>query len=628
MVDSAWLSLTDAFPMDPVNPMSIRSLIETIRDDRKCMIFPEGRITVTGSLMKVYEGPGMIAAKSGAMVLPIRIDGAQYSKFSYLEKKFRIRWFPKITLTMLEPHKFEIDPDLKGRERRRKISAKIYEIMVEMIYKTSNIDEHLFHSLLTSAQIHGTGHRVAEDINRKLMNYRQLINKSYILGHIMCNRCPEENIIGLMLPNSLANLVAFWGLQAYDRVPAMINFSAGPAPVIAGCRAVQLKTIFTSRQFIIKAKLEKLESALIEAGFKVHCLEDIKAGVSPWEIIYGFTRALFRIKPKNPPTSPATVLFTSGSEGMPKAVFLSHRNLQANRAQLLSVIPVNMQDHFFNALPMFHSFGLSIGVVLTILSGIRTFYYPSPLHYRIIPELCYDTSATVICGTDAFMSGYGRMAHPYDFFNLRFAVVGAEKLKQTTADLWINKFGIRIIEGYGATETSPVIAVNTPMYYKAGTVGKFLPGIQSKLEPVEGIATGGKLMLKGDNIMLGYMRHTQPGVLDAPTDGWYDTGDIVDIDSDGYVAIKGRAKRFAKIAGEMVSLSAVEELINKLYPKAVNGIVAIPDVRKGEQLIMITTPGRRRSNGAADRVPGSGSERPLGTAQDHDGQDRTTIGQR
>jgi len=584
-----WLYLADAFPMDPTKPLSIRTLIAAISSDRKCMIFPEGRITVTGSLMKVYEGPGMIAAKSGAMVLPIRINGAQFSKFSYMRNKFRTQWFPKITLTFLEPRKFAVDPALRGHERRRVISSRIYDLMVDMVYKTSPIDEHLFRALLNSAAIHGTGHRIAEDINRKVMNYRQLINKSYLLGHVLCTRCPGEPVIGLMLPNTLANLVAFWGLQAYDRVPAMINFSSGPAQAVAACRAVQLKTIFTSRQFIEKARLEKLETALRDAGLNVCCLEDVKPTISPWEIGAAMFRALLRIKPKHAPNAPAAVLFTSGSEGMPKAVFLSHRNLLANRAQLLTVIPVNFQDRYFNALPMFHSFGLGVGAIVTVLGGIRTFYYPSPLHYRIIPELCYDTNATIICGTDSFMSGYGRMANPYDFFNMRFAIVGAEKLKPATADLWNKKFGIRIVEGYGATETSPVIAVNTPMNFRAGTVGRLLPGLEYRLDPVAGIETGGRLMLKGDSIMLGYMRHTKPGVLEPPPDGWYDTGDIVELDTDGYVIIKGRAKRFAKIAGEMVSLSAVEEVVAALYPKAVSGVVAIPETRKGEQLILVTT---------------------------------------
>ena len=584
-----FLSIVDAFPVDPTNPLATRALIEEIRKDCKCMIFPEGRITVTGALMKVYEGSGMIAEKSRAMVLPIRIEGAQFSKFSYLKHKLNTRWFPKITLTLLAPRRLEVDAEIKGRERRRLISRHIYDMMVEMIYHTSPIDEHIFHSLLQAEQFHGGSHKVAEDMTRKVLNYRQLIAKSYLLGNALRRSGGTERYLGLMLPNSLANVVAFWGLQAYDRIPCMINFSSGSASVIAVCTAVGIKTIFTSHQFIAKAHLEGLENELKEAGLRLVYLEEVKAEMSLGTLAGGLLRSWFRPKPKARPDEPAVVLFTSGSEGIPKAVLLSHRNLQANRAQVLSVMPITADDRIFNCLPMFHSFGLSSGTVLPMLSGIRTFFYPSPLHYRIIPELSYDFMATIIVGTDTFLAGYARMAHPYDFFSIRFAVVGAEKLKESTADLWMKKFGVRIFEGYGATETSPVISINTPMCYRAGTVGRPLPGMTCRLEPVPGVEAGGRLMLKGDNIMLGYMRHDRPQVLQAPEEGWYDTGDIVEIDHDGYVAIKGRVKRFAKVAGEMISLTAVEMAVSRLWPKFLHGVVAVPDLRKGEQLALITT---------------------------------------
>ena len=583
------LSLVNAFPMDPAKPMAARSLIEEIRKDRKCMIFPEGRITVTGALMKVYEGSGMVAEKSGAMVLPIRIDGAQYSKFSYIKDKVQTRWFPKITLTVLEPRRFEVDQAFKGRERRQKISTGIYDVMVEMMYNTSRIDEHLFRSLLNAADIYGGGHLIAEDSSRAVLNYRQLIRKSYILGNVLSKRCGSEKYAGLMMPNSLPNVVAFWGLLAHDRIPCMINFTAGIASITACCSAVGINTIFTSRKFIAAAHLEGLEEALKNSGLRMICLEDVKAGISLFEIASGMFRSLLRLMPKAKPDDTATVLFTSGSEGTPKAVLLSHRNIQANRTQVLSIISLNSQDRVLNCLPMFHSFGLCMGTVLPLLTGIRTFFYPSPLHYRLISELCYDSMATVIFGTDTFLSGYGRVAHPYDFFSIRFAVVGAEKLKESTVKLWMEKFGVRIFEGYGTTEASPVVCLDTPMYNKYGTVGRLLPCIKHRLEPVPGIENGGRLLIKGDNIMQGYMRHDRPGELQPPPDGWYDTGDIVEIDNTGFVTIKGRVKRFAKIAGEMVSLAAVETAINALWPKAINGVIAIPDQRKGEQLVLITT---------------------------------------
>ena len=285
---------------------------------------------------------------------------------------------------------------------------------------------------------------------------------------------------------------------------------------------------------------------------------------------------------------PAVILFTSGSGGTPKGVVLSHRNLNANRHQLAARIDFNPTDIVFNALPIFHSFGLTGGMLLPILSGIRTFLYPSPLHYRIIPAMDYDSNATILFGTDTFLTGYAKVAHGYDFYSVRYIFAGAEKVRDETRRIWSEKFGVRILEGYGATETSPVLATNSPMHYKAGAVGRFLPGIDYELEPVPGIDDGGKLIVSGPNIMKGYLRAENPGVLEPPENDRYDTGDIIHIDDEGFATIKGRAKRFAKIAGEMVSLSAVESQASAVWPDHAHAVVSLPDARKGEQLVLLT----------------------------------------
>jgi acyl-[acyl-carrier-protein]-phospholipid O-acyltransferase/long-chain-fatty-acid--[acyl-carrier-protein] ligase len=285
---------------------------------------------------------------------------------------------------------------------------------------------------------------------------------------------------------------------------------------------------------------------------------------------------------------PAVVLFTSGSEGTPKGVVLSHRNLLANRHQLSTVIDISPRDLVFNALPVFHSFGLTGGLLMPLLAGVRTFLYPSPLHYRTVPELAYGTNATILFGTDTFLAGYARVADNYDFYSVRYVFAGAERVKPETRRVWFEKFGIRILEGYGATETAPGLAVNTPMHFKAGTVGRLLPGIEHRVEAVPGIEAGGRLFVRGPNVMLGYLRAEKPGVLEPPADGWYDTGDIVEIDADGFVTIKGRAKRFAKVAGEMVPLGAVEDLVASVWPTHQHAVVAVPDPKRGEQLVLVT----------------------------------------
>jgi acyl-[acyl-carrier-protein]-phospholipid O-acyltransferase/long-chain-fatty-acid--[acyl-carrier-protein] ligase len=273
---------------------------------------------------------------------------------------------------------------------------------------------------------------------------------------------------------------------------------------------------------------------------------------------------------------------------MPKGVVLSHKNIQANRYQLGSRVDFGPTDIVFNALPIFHSFGLTGGTLLPILSGIRTFFYPSPLHYRIVPELVYDTNSTIMFGTDTFLSGYARFANPYDFYSIRYVFAGAEKLKEETRKIWAEKYGVRIFEGYGATETSPALSTNTPMHNKPGTVGRILPGISCKLESVPGIEDGGKLIVSGENIMKGYLMSDSPGKLVPPANGLYDTGDIVSFDEEGYITIKGRAKRFAKIAGEMISLTAIETYLTKLWPHNKHAVVTIFDAKKGEALVLVT----------------------------------------
>ena len=284
------------------------------------------------------------------------------------------------------------------------------------------------------------------------------------------------------------------------------------------------------------------------------------------------------------------ILFTSGSEGLPKGVVLTHRNLLFHIAQLAARIDFNASDVVLNALPIFHSFGLTGGTLLPLLNGIRTVFYPSPLHYRIVPALAYDASANVLARNGHVpRRAYARMAHSYDFYSLRYVFAGAERVKDETRRIYAEKFGIRIMEGYGATECAPVIAVNTPMHFQAGTVGRLLPAMEARLETVPGINEGGRLFVRGPNVMAGYLLADQPGMLRPPQGGWHDTGDIVTLDETGFVTIRGRAKRFAKIAGEMVSLPAVETYAVAAWPGTENAVVTRPDAKKGEQLVLFTT---------------------------------------
>lgn len=587
-----WLKLIDAFPLDPTNPYSIKGLIEEVKKGKHCVIFPEGRLTETGALMKIYEGPGMIADKADAKIVPVRLDGVQFAPTSRLKGKLPRRLFPKITLTILEPVDFEIPEEIKGKKRRNAAGRQLHDVMEKMMFMTQERDQTLFEALVRTKKCFGDKMPVVEDVERKPLTYKKLVLGSLVLGRKIASMTEVKENVGVLLPNSNGAVVTFFALQAFGRVPAMLNFSVGEKAVLSACHTAKVKTILTSRRFIELGKLTEMDEAL-KGEYNVVYLEDVKKEIGIVSKLFGMMSAPFAMYSHRSvgvtPQDPATILFTSGSEGAPKGVVLSHENFMSNVVQLRCRVDFNSQDVVFNCLPMFHSFGLTGGTILPILSGVKTFLYPSPLHIRIVPEMIYSSNATIMFGTDTFLNGYARVAHPYDFYRMRYIFAGAEKVKEETRQKYMNMFGVRILEGYGATECAPVIAVNSPMHQKAGTVGRFLSGIEYRLEDVPGVDEGGRLFVKGPNVMLGYYKDDKPGVLQPPKDGWHDTGDIVDIDEAGYVAIKGRAKRFAKIGGEMVSLSAVENMANTLWPDYEHAVISIPDAKKGEQLILYTT---------------------------------------
>ncbi|MDR1012084.1 MAG: MFS transporter [Opitutaceae bacterium] len=657
-----FLHLVNVVPIDPTKPMAIKTLTTLARTGMPIVIFPEGRLTVTGGIMKVYEGPGLIADKANADLIPVQIDGAMHTIFSRMRGKFRRRWFPKITISILPPRKFHPPEGMHGRDGRAHMARDLYDILVQINVATADCGRTLFRSLIEAALRHGHKARVLDDPNFKPVSYRKLLMASLFLGRKLCAGTQAGDPVGLMIANSSAAVCAFFGVQSEGRVCAMLNYSAGPANTVAACQAARIRVVWTARKFVEIGKLQRLVDAMLGIGVEVRYLEDAaKRNFGDYIRLPFYMRAarwvansrerraaeeLFArnhsgniyqtgattppmpmppvAKPaqQNVPTparqriydafanarshlvetiarfrrydesvladKPAVVLFTSGSSGTPKGVVLSHRNLISNYHQLAASVDLTSSDKFFSCLPVFHAFGLTGGVLFPIFNGTPTFMYPTPLHYGIIPEMLYQTNATFFFGTSTFLSGYARRAHPYDMFAVRYVVSGAEKLKDEVRQIYSEQFGVRILEAYGATEASPGISVNTPMHNRPGTVGTILPGMEWRLDPVPGIEQGGRLWVRGPNVMLGYLHAENPGVLVPPPGGWYDTGDIVDVDDDGYVKILGRAKRFAKIAGEMVSLAAVEDLASATWPEALHAVIARNHPQKGEEIVLLT----------------------------------------
>ena len=591
-IDSYWaqswwikplLRVFKAMPVNPNQPLATRGLIDSLNNGELVVIFPEGRITSTGSLMKVYDGSGLIAAKTQAPLLPVVIDGPQYTRFGRLVGTLK-NW-PKhvpICMTIMPPRQLEVKPvpGEKQKDQRRRAGEALYNLMTQCLFQTMDYDRNLWTALADAARRNGPRRPILEDAERRPVSYKGLMIRAKLLGRRFSSFTVPGEKVGLMLPNSVAAAVSLFGLWAAGRTAVMMNHTQGAGPMASAISTAQIKTIITSRRFLVNAELEDLAAGL---PAKLVYLEDL----AKFSMTDKISAWLWRGRPA-PADTTAVMVFTSGSEGKPKGVALSHRNMLANVYQMKCQIEINEDDILFNALPMFHAFGLTVGVMVPILTGMRCFNYLSPLHTKIVPELIYDTRATMVIASDTFASAWGKNAHPYDFTSLRIMLVGAEKLKPKTRALYVDKLGVRVFEGYGTSEASPVLAVNSHMNNRTGTVGPILPGVEVRIDPVEGVERGGRLVVRGPNVMLGYVWPEQPGVIVPPADGWYDTGDIVEIDDDGFVWIKGRFKRFAKIAGEMVSLAAVEEVAAAVWPGRPQVVIAMDDETKGEKLVFVT----------------------------------------
>jgi acyl-[acyl-carrier-protein]-phospholipid O-acyltransferase/long-chain-fatty-acid--[acyl-carrier-protein] ligase len=598
--------------LEPRNPLALKRLIRLVEQGRPVVVFPQGPATATGSLTKIYDSAAVIAAHCSARVVPVRITGTLYTGFAAVGGRFPRRRFPQVTIRILPAGRLPAAAALPGKQRRRVLADALLGIMQHMMF-ASRAPRTLFEALLDAAALHGRATRILEDTQRE-HSYGDLVKASLALGRLGAKVAGEGEIVGLLLPNLAVTAALLFGLGAMRRTPAMLNYTAGPDAIRSACIAAGIKTVISSRRFIEAARLGASIAAL--STVRIVYLEDLRARFGLLDKLWLIGWALWRprgVMRGRDPEETAVVLFTSGSEARPKGVALSHNALLANVAQMAAVIDFGPNDRFLASLPMYHAYALTACVLLPLVSGTPLYLYTSPLHYHVIPELAYTRGCTYVFGTSTFLAHYARRAHPYDFHKVRVVVSGAERLNPEVARLWLEKFGLRIMEGYGATECAPVISLNTPLTYRPGTVGRLLPGIEHRLVALNGIARGGVLHVRGPNLMRGYYLYENPETLQPPASevgaGWYDTGDVVDVDEDGFVVIHGRVKRFAKIAGEMISLEAVERIACHASPGHQHAATLELVSQSGESTVLFTTDPR------LDRVALQKAARELG-AQD------------
>ncbi|RWM27038.1 AMP-binding protein [Mesorhizobium sp.] len=583
-----WRELGRTIAFNAEHVFVSRRLVRVLKGKGRLAVYLPDDVEPDVKSFRLFRAITRIAMQADARIVPIFVAGARDLPLSLTPADRAPRhWFPRLSLSVLEPMTIaELvarNPDMASN------TNALFDRFAEARLYGSNLDRGLFLAMRDAADRVGASHPIIEDVISGALSYRKMFIGARVLGRRFEAVTAPGEAVGLLLPNANGVVLSFVGLISAARVAAMINYTAGPASVTAAIRTAIIRTVVSSRAFIEKAGIDDIVAAVEAGGAKMLWLEDVRESVT---VLDKVAAALFWRFPlqRQQAAKPAVILFTSGSEGTPKAVVLSQRNLLANAMQAEARVTISPADNLLNVLPVFHSFGLTGGTILPLVTGVKLFLYPSPLHYKIIPEIARKVKPTVMFGTDTFLANYARTAKDGDFSSLRFVVAGAEAVKPETRRVYRDRFQASIIEGFGLTEAAPVVAVNTAIHNRDGTVGRLLPAIRMKLEPVEGISDAGRLWLDGPNMMMGYMTADRPGEL-QPLEGWHDTGDIVSVDRDGFITVRGRAKRFAKIAGEMVSLGAVEMLVQSLWPEERHAAVAVPDKRRGERIVLVTTAG-------------------------------------
>jgi acyl-[acyl-carrier-protein]-phospholipid O-acyltransferase / long-chain-fatty-acid--[acyl-carrier-protein] ligase len=580
---------------------SLREAQERLKEGDLVCIFAEGSITRTGNLLRFRRGFERITRGIDVPIIPIHLDRVWGSIFSYERGRFFFKWPRRIpypvTITMGEPLRAPADA-FHARQAVMSLGADAFA-------HRDAVQRPLPDLFVEAARRNWRRLAMADSGKRKVSFGRALVGAA-LFRSLILKRCRDEKMVGILLPPSVPTALLNIGISLSGRVPVNLNYTASAESMQIAIQRCQIKTIFTSEKLLERLSIPKTPNMVM--------IEDAPGSFSAAQKFFTLLAARLLPRPllrrwlvprEVRLDSLATVIFSSGSTGIPKGVMLSHRNIVSNIEGIEQAINVDRNDCILGILPFFHSFGFTVGLWLPLLSGFRVVFHSSPIESRKIGELARKYGVTLLIATPTFMWDYVRRCQPDDFKSVRLAIVGAEKMKPELAVMFKEKFGVPLYEGFGCTELSPVVSVGTPGYFneaekqygfKPGTVGHPIPGTAVRIvNPASWEELGpnqeGMLMVKGPSVMMGYLGDAEKS-REVIRDGWYTTGDIAKIDEDGFITITDRLSRFSKIAGEMVPHIQIEDALQKALgsaePKLV--VTSIADDQKGERLIVLHTP--------------------------------------
>jgi len=573
---------------------SIERAREELRQGHVVCIFPEGGMSRTGNLAPFHKGFEKIAEELDIPVIPVHLDRLWETIFSFRGGRFFWKWPGRIpylvTVSFGQP--------LPSTATAQQVRQAVLELGSEAVEYRRTPEDLLHLRFIKTAKRHWFSFSMADSTGHQLTYGRALV-ASLLLSRWIRRHCSSESKVGLLLPSSVGGALVNIAALLAGKVPVNLNFTTGPAAITTAIGQCEIRTLLTSRQFLAKAKLEEIEGMVF--------LEEVLPQITLWQkatvslSAFVLPSRVLRFWYANEPTRPhslAAVVFSSGSTGIPKGVMLSHHNVLSNVEGIEQVFWFTGTDRMMGVLPFFHSFGLTGTLWFPLLAGIGVVYHTNPLDAKTIGEMVSRYRATILVSAPTFTAAYLRRCTTEEFATLRYIIVGSEKLPESLAERFKEKFHLDLLEGYGCTEMAPIISVNIPNVadgdvrqtgLKMGTVGHPIPGVIAKvvdLDTGETLPTNteGMLLVKGPNRMMGYLGQPER-TAEVLRNGWYVTGDISSIDKDGFIRITDRLVRFSKIGGEMVSHLKIEERISEMTDGFPCTVTSIPDEKKGERLV-------------------------------------------